>query len=591
MASSSGTKKVKGPDKVYVRDEDSDDDLIDFSFLDFAPETFKPTSNLSDDPFLNMLCDENMLRRTLDGMGDDDQEVGVKDPEHDHIDDQNDGEVGVEYRVHDPNIHWKQMKPVVGECYESPAQLRFALTNYAVANGYQLWFMKSDRHRVIVRCGKIYKKDPCPFRVYAAWQYNERTFQIKSICDIHLCARNFNFGTLVSCNWLAKQYLKDIIMKPQMTLTEMKEDVLRMFSVNVSKGQCHRARTKAREMIEGKLEEHYANLWDYAAEILRSNPGSTCKVRVDSNASGMNYFKRFYVFLKAFKDGWNRGCKRVIGLDGCYLKGQIKGELLTAIGRDADNHVYPIAWAVIDVEKKDHWTWFIELLVADLDLDYGRGLVVISDQHKGLLQAVTKLLPYVEHRQCARNIYANFRKKYTRLELKNLFWEAANSTVAFFSHGYACEAIENGISECFNSMIIHMRKKPILTMLEEIRIYLMNRFYHQAATVSQWKGDYGPNTLEKIKEFGKHMRFWIVIPSGGALFETRHGYSAYKVDLDAHSCSCRLWEISGLPCVHAQAAINFTHRDPTDFISFWFHKDKFIETYRDNILPVNGSNM
>ncbi|CAI9277062.1 unnamed protein product [Lactuca saligna] len=348
MASSSGTKKVKGPEKVYVRDEDSDDDLIDFSFLDFAPETFKPTSNLSDDPFLNMLCDENMLRRTLDGMGDDDHEVGVKDPEHDHIDDQNDGEVGVEYRVHDPDIHWKQMKPVVGECYESPAQLR-----------------------------------------------------------------NFNFGTLVSCNWLAKHYLKDIVMKPKMTLTEMKEDVLRMFSVNVSKGQCHRARTKAREMIEGKLEEHYAKVWDYAAEILRSNPGSTCKVGVDSNASGMNYFKRFYVCLKAFKDGWNRGCRRVIGLDGCFLKGQIKGELLTAIGRDADNHVYPIAWAVIDVENKDNWTWFIELLVADLDLDCGRGLVVISDQHKGLLQAVTELLPYVEHRQCARHIYANFRKKYT----------------------------------------------------------------------------------------------------------------------------------------------------------------------------------
>ena len=55
---------------------------------------------------------------------------------------------------------------------------------------------------------------------------------------------------------------------------------------------------------------------------------------------------------------------------------------MTAGGRDADNHVYPIAWAVIDVENKDNWTCFIELLVADLDLDCSRGLVVISDQHK-----------------------------------------------------------------------------------------------------------------------------------------------------------------------------------------------------------------
>nr|KAJ0193655.1 hypothetical protein LSAT_V11C800439600 [Lactuca sativa] len=31
--------------------------------------------------------------------------------------------------------------------------------------------------------------------------------------------------------------------------------------------------------------------------------------------------------------------------------------------------------------------------------------------------------------QCVGYIYANFRKKYTGLELKNLFWEAAKSTV------------------------------------------------------------------------------------------------------------------------------------------------------------------
>lgn len=89
------------------------------------------------------------------------------------------------------------------------------------------------------------------------------------------------------------------------------------------------------------------------------------------------------------------------------------------------------------------------------------------------------LLPHVEHRQCARHIFANFRKKFTGLELKSLFWEAAMSKMerdflatmekikkitetgynylmarkpetwcrAFFSHGYACEAVENGVAE------------------------------------------------------------------------------------------------------------------------------------------------
>ncbi|CAI9302895.1 unnamed protein product [Lactuca saligna] len=142
---SSGTKKVKGPKMVYVRDKDSDDDLIDFSFPDFAPETFKPTSNHSDDPFLNILCDENMLRRTLDGMGDDDQEPSVKNPEHNNIDDQNDGEVGVEYMVHDLDIHWKQIYPIVGECYKPPSQLRVRLReNYANNHVYPIAWVVID---------------------------------------------------------------------------------------------------------------------------------------------------------------------------------------------------------------------------------------------------------------------------------------------------------------------------------------------------------------------------------------------------------------------------------------------------------------
>jgi len=76
------------------------------------------------------------------------------------------------------------------------------------------------------------------------------------------------------------------------------------------------------------------------------------------------------------------GCRKVIALDGCFLKSPSTGELLTAIGRDGNNHIYPIAWAVVSVENKDNWTWFLELLSGDLDIELGVGVTVISDQHK-----------------------------------------------------------------------------------------------------------------------------------------------------------------------------------------------------------------
>lgn len=109
MASTSGTKKHKdkSPQKVYVEDSDWDDEFFDFNFLDFSLKTFKPSSNLYNDPLLNLLCDENMLKWGIDMMRDDQNRHGVEEAKHRYILEVNDNEVCVEYRAHDPNQLWK----------------------------------------------------------------------------------------------------------------------------------------------------------------------------------------------------------------------------------------------------------------------------------------------------------------------------------------------------------------------------------------------------------------------------------------------------------------------------------------------------
>lgn len=44
------------------------------------------------------------------------------------------------------------------------------------------------------------------------------------------------------------------------------------------------------------------------------------------------------------------------------------------------------------------------------------------------MEAVKELLPQSEHRQCARHIASNFKKKFGGAHFENLFWKACKSS-------------------------------------------------------------------------------------------------------------------------------------------------------------------
>ena len=66
-----------------------------------------------------------------------------------------------------------------------------------------------------------------------------------------------------------------------------------------------------------------------------------------------------------------------------FFKGLTNGELLCPLGRDANNQMYPIAWAAVATETYDSWYWFLGLLQKDLNISNGgEAWVIISDQQK-----------------------------------------------------------------------------------------------------------------------------------------------------------------------------------------------------------------
>lgn len=65
----------------------------------------------------------------------------------------------------------------------------------------------------------------------------------------------------------------------------------------------------------------------------------------------------FISFAATWK-GFLGGCRPLIGIDGTHLKGNYGGILLSAVALDANNEIFPLAFAIVSVEDKENWSFF-----------------------------------------------------------------------------------------------------------------------------------------------------------------------------------------------------------------------------------------
>ncbi|KAI9160370.1 hypothetical protein LWI28_007527 [Acer negundo] len=125
---------------------------------------------------------------------------------------------------------------------------------------------------------------------------------------------------------------------------------------------------------------------------------------------------------------WLHECKNIIGLDACHVKSYHKAQLLWAIGIDADNSYYPIAYVVVEKEWHESWSWFLKLLKEDLNLEDSLGITFMTDRQKALVESIGDIWPTCEHRFCVRHMYANFKKKFEDDIIRGKLWKKARLT-------------------------------------------------------------------------------------------------------------------------------------------------------------------
>ncbi|XP_057786929.1 uncharacterized protein LOC131004298 [Salvia miltiorrhiza] len=268
----------------------------------------------------------------------------------------------------------EQGKFEIGMTFAGAKDCRDAINSYAVKFGYKLKFVKTEPKRIRVIC--ISEKS-CPFVMFASKDGETEGLVVKTLVAQHNCSRQREVSG-ASQAYLANYFKEALYRNPKFSSRDMQGQVKEQLKLHVSLIKCKRAKKIILTKLKGSYIEEFNMLCGYIEKVKETNPGTKMELRLsrDELANGRRVFKRI---LDACKKNWLGGCRPLISLDGCHLKGVTFGVLLTAVGKNANDGIIPIAWAVVNKENKHNWTWFLSWLKCELELGDGAFEVVVID--------------------------------------------------------------------------------------------------------------------------------------------------------------------------------------------------------------------
>ncbi|KAL2935882.1 hypothetical protein RDABS01_019000 [Bienertia sinuspersici] len=239
----------------------------------------------------------------------------------------------------DPETDFIKFKWKVGQQFATRDNFKQAVSKYAIIQGRNVGVAinnKSRRQELGIRC-----MAGCPF-IYTA--VGILTFTVKRVDGVHTCHRNMKKNRQLKSTWVAREMLEVFKAKPHWPAKDIIETIQRAYKVVVKKEFLYKVKYYAHRLLHGSMQEHYNKVRRYVEAMKVASKGIVLDLVVDRSTQTFSpVFQRFFTCFEGLQSGWKQGCGRVIYIDAAFLKTFLRGHIISAIGKDPNEKMFPAA--------------------------------------------------------------------------------------------------------------------------------------------------------------------------------------------------------------------------------------------------------
>jgi hypothetical protein len=510
----------------------------------------------------------------------------------------------------------------VGQIFNTFTAFREALKKYSMENGFSFKFKKNETHRVTVVC----KSHGCPWRIHVSRLATTQLVSIKTMTSAHTCEGSSDKPDRATRSWIGSIIRDKLKVFPDYKPKDIAIDIQREYGIQLNYSQAFRAKESAMEQIHGSFKQSYNQLPFYCEKITESNPGSIANYTTNQDSS----FRTLFVSFSASITGFKNGCRPLIFLNSTPLYSKYQGVLFGATAADGNDDVFPVAFAIVDEESDASWRWFLSQLKLALSSSTSRKITFVADIEKGIRDSLREIFAgEFYHGYCllhlAEKLSKNLKGQYSHeardiivkelysaayatkdqifeqciANIKSISIEAYNFIVNNDPHYWAnlyfdgarYNHITSNHGEVFYNWVSEACDLPITHLVDVLRTKMTDMIFRRRAESSQWKTRLTPVMEEKLKKEvlkARSLQLQVVFShNGGSIYEVRgNGDISDVVDMENGECSCKTWQITGLPCCHAISVLQYLNMNLYDYCLNYFTVDSYRLSYNESIMAV-----